>query len=139
MNVWERRCLPAGAFFAGVAMLGACSSVEDLFGVDTGRVQLSCSGSGPLAGTPPLQDTMKTLAPGTQVEIRRPAPDQAVVLTLPAAAIGDVFGYDWKEASAGPGRPPGVWLCRVGWQYDGMLWRLDHLSAQWIGGVSESS
>lgn len=125
-------------FGAAALGLGACSSVEDLFGVDTGRVQLNCSGSGPLPGAPALQDTLKTLAPGTQVEIRRPAPDKGAVLTLPAGAVGDVFGYDWKEASVGPGRPPGVWLCRVGWQYDGQLWRLDHLSAQWIGGAAES-
>jgi hypothetical protein len=139
MNARIRRGLPAGALFAGAALLAACSSVEDLFGVDTGRVQLSCSGSGPLPGAPALQDTLKTLAPGTLVEIRRPAPDQPVVLTLPAGASGDVFGYDWKEASTGPGRPPGVWLCRAGWRYDGMLWRLDHLNAQWLGGVSESN
>jgi hypothetical protein len=113
-----------------------CSTVEDLLGVDTGRVQVSCSASGSLPAAMPLQMSLGPLAPGTTLEIRRTPPDKSVLLTLPAGVSGDVFAYDWKEVATGPERPPGVWQCRAGWQFDGKLWQLQHLDAQWIGGVA---
>ena len=122
-----------GVFAAGAA---GCSTVEDLLGVDTGRVQVSCSGSSSLPAATPLQMSLGPLTPGTALEIHRTPPDKSVLLTLPAGVSGDVFAYDWKEVSTGPGRPPGVWQCRAGWQFDGKFWQLQHLDAQWIGGVA---
>ncbi|HLW73562.1 MAG TPA: hypothetical protein VKT74_00675 [Gammaproteobacteria bacterium] len=122
-----------GVFAVGAA---GCSTVEDLLGVDTGHVQVSCSSSSSLPAAMPMQMSLGPLAPGTQLEIRRTPPDKSVVLTLPEGVSGDVFSYDWKEVAAGPERPPGTWQCRAGWQFDGKLWQLQHLDAQWIGGVA---
>ena len=123
-------------FSAAILGLTACSTVEDLLGVDTGRVQVSCSAGGSMPAAMPLQMSLGPLAPGTVLEIQRVPPDKSVLLTLPAGVNGDVFAYDWKEAATGAGRPPGVWQCRVGWQFDGKLWQLQHWNAQWIGGVA---
>lgn len=123
-------------FGAALLPLAACSTVEDLIGVDTGTVQVSCSGSASLPAALPMQMSLGPLAPGTRLEIRRTAPAQSVLLTLPEGVSGDVFAYDWKEVATGTERPPGAWLCRGSWQYDGKLWQLQHLDAQWIGGVA---
>ena len=132
-----RKSLGATVLSAVFALGGAgCSTVEDLLGVDTGRVQVSCSASGSLPAAMPLQMSLGPLAPGTTLEIRRTPPDKSVLLTLPQGVSGDMFAYDWKEVATGPERPPGVWQCRAGWQFDGKLWQLQHLDAQWIGGVA---
>lgn len=120
---------------AGMLALGACSTVEDVLGIDSGHVQLSCAGAAPLPAAAPLQASLSPLSPGTSLEIMRAAPQGSVVFNLPEAASGDDFSYSWKEAAAGAGRPPGVWQCRAEWQYDGQFWRLLNFDSKWIGGV----
>jgi hypothetical protein len=127
----------ASVIAATLLALCACSGSEDLLGKDPGRVRLSCAGSQTLAGVPPLKDSLSPLSPGTKLEILKPAPEDPVQLMLPEGRKGDEFSYAWKEASVGAGRPPGAWLCRAGWQYDGDAWQLSHLDAQWIGGVTD--
>jgi hypothetical protein len=119
-----------------VCALAACSTTDDVLGHDDGHVHLSCAGSQAVAGVPPIQGSLSPLAAGTQLEILKPAPDAPVLLTMPDGIQGDEFNYAWKEASNGPGRLPGTWLCRAAWQYDGELWQLSHLDAQWVGGAA---
>ncbi|HEX2668579.1 MAG TPA: hypothetical protein VHP13_09420 [Gammaproteobacteria bacterium] len=125
-----------GLLSAAALVLAACQSVSDPYAADSGPVQLSCPGSLPVPGAPPLKDSLSPLAPGVELEIRKLSPQAPVRLTLPEGKAGDEFNYAWKEASAGPGRLPGTWLCRVSWQYDGNLWQLMHLDAQWVGGAA---
>ncbi|MGE5624733.1 MAG: hypothetical protein ACM3ZT_04215 [Bacillota bacterium] len=120
---------------AGLLSLTACTGVEEILGMDPGRVRLGCSSGGPLVGSPPLQASYGSLVPGTKLEILMPPPDRSVLFTLPEGNTGDVFAYDWKENAVGSGRPPGIWQCRVSWRYDGEYWRLLRLDAQWIGGA----
>ena len=119
-----------------LSALGACSTVQDVLGFDSGHVQISCAGSMPLPAAAPLQGNLSPLAPHTVLEIVRPEPQGPVLLTLPAAASGDDFSYSWKEAAVGTQRPPGVWVCRAEWQYDGQLWRLLNFDSRWVGGVN---
>ena len=110
--------------------------MQDVLGFDSGHVQISCAGSMPLPAAAPLQGNLSPLAPHTVLEIVRPEPQRPVLLTLPAAASGDDFSYSWKEAAVGTQRPPGVWVCRAEWQYDGQLWRLLNFDSRWVGGVN---
>lgn len=121
---------------AGLLSLGACSSVQDVLGLDSGHVQVSCAGSTPLPAAAPLTGSLSPLSPHTVVEVVRAEPQGPALLTLPEAASGDDFSYSWNETAVGSGRPPGVWLCRVEWQYDGQFWRLLNFDSRWVGGVN---
>ena len=121
----------------GVLALGACSSVEDLLGVDSGHVQFSCAASGPLAMTPPLQSSLDSLVPGVVVEVRRPPPQGMTLITMPAASAADAFSFSWQEGVAGTARPPGVWACVAAWRFDGRAWRLSHFNVHWLGVAAE--
>lgn len=116
--------------------LAACSTTDDILGHDDGYVHLSCAGSQATPGVPPLQGSLSPLAAGARLKIVKPTPDAPVLLTMPDGIRGDEFNYAWKEASNGSERLPGTWLCRAAWQYDGSLWQLTHLDAQWVGGAA---
>ena len=132
MNFVRRIALLA----VGLLALAGCSTLDDVLGVDSGHVQMSCAGSGSLPAAAPLQSSLSPLTPRTMVEVVRAEPQGPVLLTLPNAAVGDDFSYAWKETAVGTARPPGVWQCRVEWQYDGQFWRLLNFDSRWVGGVN---
>ena len=132
----NRQVMHGALFVVAVVALGACTTVHDFLGVDSGHVQVSCAASGPLPGAPPLQTSLSPLTPGTTIEILRAAPRGKVMFTLPAAESGDDFSYAWDE-SAASGGSPGMWQCHAEWSYDGKFWRLQHLDSRWVGGAAQ--
>lgn len=129
--------VPLLALLVGTLSFGACTTVEDVLGMDSGNVRFSCSAGGPLAGAPSLQSSLDALVPGVKLEILRAPPQSSVLLNMPAGEAGDVFGYSWQETVSGPGRAAGTWSCDTGWRYDGRAWRLIRFDARWSGAVPE--
>lgn len=127
-----RRAILIGAMAAATVLLGACTTVRDILGEDSGHVQLSCSSSAPLPGMLPLQSSLSPLTPGTTIEILRAAPQGKVLFTLPPAVRGDDFSYAWDEPSTSS-HSVGGWQCRAEWRYDGRFWRLQHFDSHWAG------
>lgn len=128
----NRNTVLGTAIAVATLALGACATVEDILGVDSGHVQVSCSSSAPLPGMPSLQSSLSPLVPGTTIEILRAAPQGKVLFTLPPAVSGDDFSYAWDEPSANP-PGAGAWQCRAEWRYDGKFWRLQHFDSRWAG------
>lgn len=128
----KRRVMRIATMALAMLGLSACTTVEDILGVDSGHVQMSCSSSASLPGMLPLQSSLSPLVPGTTVEILRAATQGKVLFTLPPAVSGDDFSYAWDEPSTNP-QNAGAWQCRAEWRYDGKFWRLQHFDSRWAG------